>query len=65
MGLQKAREKSGMTQREVAAAIGVDQSAVSLWETGRTMPRASVLIRLAKLYGVTVDDLLSESEVKQ
>lgn len=65
MGFQKAREKCGMTQREVAAAIGIDQSAVSLWETGRTAPRASILVKLAKLYGVSVDELLSESEAKQ
>lgn len=33
--MKKAREKVGFTQREVAEKIGVDQSAVSFWETGK------------------------------
>ena len=60
MSFLLAREKAGITQREVAEEIGVDQSAVSLWETGKTLPRASLLVKLAKLYGCTVDDLLKE-----
>lgn len=57
-----AREKSGLTQREVAEQIGVDQSAVSFWETGKTLPRAALLVKLANLYHCTVDELLKEDE---
>lgn len=59
MGFLSARENVGLTQKEVADRLGIDQSAVSLWETGKTAPRASVLVRLAGLYGCTVDELLS------
>lgn len=62
MGFLSAREKVGLTQKEVAEKLGVDQSAVSFWETGKTHPRASLLIRLASLYGCTVDDLLAEQD---
>lgn len=66
MGFISAREKSGLTQKEVAERIGVDQSAVSLWETGKTRPRATLLVQIAALYGTSVDDLLSgESEAAQ
>lgn len=58
MGFLSARENSGFTQKEVAEKIGVDQSAVSLWETGKTAPRASILVKLACLYRCSVDDLL-------
>lgn len=58
MGFLSAREKVGFTQKEVAEKLGIDQSAVSLWETGKTAPRASVLVKLAGLYCCTVDDLL-------
>lgn len=62
MSFAFAREKSGLTQREVAEKIGIDQSAVSLWETGKTAPRASILIKLSELYHCTVDDLLRDEE---
>lgn len=66
MGFLSAREKAGLTQKEVAAAIGVDQSAVSFWETGKTAPRASILVKLAGLYACTVDELLADGkEMKQ
>lgn len=59
MAFLSAREKAGLTQREVAEKIGVDQSAVSFWETGKTAPRAALLKKLSELYGCTVDELLS------
>lgn len=59
MGFLSAREKVGFTQREVAEKLGIDQSAVSLWETGKTAPRASILVQLARLYCCSVDELLS------
>ena len=49
-----------LTQREVAQAMGVKAAAVSKWETGRGRPRASLLPKIAKLYGCTVDDLLAD-----
>lgn len=49
-----------MTQADVAKALKVDQTAVSQWETGASMPRISNLFRLAQLYGCSVDDLIGE-----
>ena len=62
MSFSSAREKAGMTQNEVAQALGVNQSAVSFWESGRNQPRAKQMVKLAKLYGVTVDELLREDD---
>jgi transcriptional regulator with XRE-family HTH domain len=62
MSFSAAREKAGMTQNEVAKALGVNQSAVSFWESGRNQPRGKQMVKLAKLYGVTVDELLREED---
>lgn len=48
------------TQREVAKALGIKSAAVSKWETGVSKPRTSMLPRIAKLYGCTVEELLEE-----
>ena len=44
--LKKLREAKRVPQSEVAAACGVDQSAVSLWENGKTEPSGSARILL-------------------
>lgn len=62
MGFSSAHEKAGMTQNEGAKALGVNQSAVSFWESGRNQPRGKQMVKLAKLYGVTVDELLREDD---
>ena len=48
------------TQREVAAILGVKESAVSKWERGLSKPRADKLPRLAKLYGCSIEELLAD-----
>lgn len=58
MSIKKAREKSGLTQQDLAKALDIDQSAVCRWETGETQPRAKLLPRLAEILGCTVDELL-------
>lgn len=62
MSFASAREKSGLTQKEVAEKLRVDQSSVSWWETGKNNPRASLLPAIATLYGCTIDELLSDSK---
>lgn len=49
-----------LTQREVANALGVKNAAVSKWEHGLAKPRASLLPKIAKLYGCSIDDLLAD-----
>lgn len=58
--LKKLREQSGLTQENIAEAVGVGQSAISMWETGKSKPRADMLIKLAAILGCTVDELLHD-----
>ena len=50
-----------MTQEFVAEALGVSRQAVSKWETGTADPSTSNLIALAKLFGVSPEELLRET----
>lgn len=59
--IRAKREAKGLTQCQLARAMGVDQTAVSQWERGETLPRADRLPMLAKILGCTVDQLLDRA----
>lgn len=60
MSFLKAREKSGLSQAEVAEKLGVTGPAVCQWEKGKTYPKLPMLRKIAKIYGCTVDELVEE-----
>lgn len=62
MNLREYREKAGLRQIDVAKKLNVDQAAVSKWESGENRISRKYHKKLARLYGVTVDDLLSKTE---
>ena len=59
MSFLSARTKTGYYQAKVAKDMGVSDAAVSMWETGKTRPRASLLVKLAGLYCCSLDELLT------
>ena len=62
MSFRGAREKAGMSANKAAQAIGVSRAAISVWESGKGMPLSENLLKLAKLYDCSVDDLLRKEE---
>ena len=56
------RRQKGMTQEELASHMGVSPQAVSKWENDQTCPDISALPKLAKLFGVSMDELLEGKE---
>ncbi|WP_197029333.1 helix-turn-helix domain-containing protein [Alicyclobacillus macrosporangiidus] len=58
--LREARERAGLTQSELARLSGVSQSHISEIETNRTAPTVFVAKKLARVLGVSVDDLIEE-----
>ncbi|MEY8313118.1 helix-turn-helix domain-containing protein [Oscillospiraceae bacterium 42-9] len=52
------RKELGMTQAEIAEALGVTYQAVSKWENG-TIPNVEVLVELARVLNISVDTLLN------
>lgn len=67
MNIMRERRLRGAipTQREVAKMLGVQESSVSKWERGVAKPRADKLPMLAKLYGCTIEELLSDDGRKR
>lgn len=59
--LIKMRKSANLTQEEVATHLGVSPQAVSKWENDLSCPDIMLLPRIAKLYGTSVDELLSEN----
>ena len=63
--LKAHRTRCKMTQEFVAETIGVSRQAVSKWESGASDPSTSNLLALAKLYGVSAEELLREAAETQ
>ena len=59
--LRELRTDKKLTQPQLAEAIGVSKSMISMWETGINEPTASNIIKLAKFFDVTTDYLLGLS----
>ena len=56
--LKEHRLRCQMTQEFVAESVGVSRQAVSKWERGDSDPSTSNLLALAKLFGVSAEELL-------
>ena len=56
--LKDHRMRCSMTQEFVAEALGVSRQAVSKWENGTADPSTSNLLKLARLYGISPEDLI-------
>ena len=59
--IQALRTDIGLSQEDLAERLGVSRQAVSKWESGASDPSTSNLLALAKLYGVSAEDLLREA----
>ncbi len=59
------RSQKGLSQLELAEQLGVSRQSVSKWETGQSVPDLDKLIKLADLFGVSVDELVREGERPQ
>lgn len=58
--LKAHRTGCNMTQEYVAEAVGVSRQAVSKWEVGSSEPSTSNLLALAKLFDVSVEELIKD-----
>lgn len=57
--LYEYRKSNGYSQEELAEKIGVSRQAISKWERSESSPDTDNLIALARLYGVTIDELIN------
>ena len=59
------RTEKGLSQEDLAEQLGVSRQSVSKWETGQSVPDLDKIIKLADLFGVTVDELVREGKRPQ
>lgn len=60
--LKYKREEKEITQTELAKIIDVSQPSVSAWESGENEPKASYILKLAKFFDISTDELLGCQE---
>ncbi len=59
--IKELRQSRGMTQEQVAQKLNVSNQTVSKWETGAACPDLSLIVPIARLFGVTTDELFDFS----
>ena len=62
--LYELRKTAGFSQEELADKLFVSRQAISKWERGEALPDTDNLISLAKLYGVSLDELVGNDTIK-
>lgn len=58
--LREIRLEKRYKLKDIAEVAGVSIQAVHQWESGETMPPVDKLVKVARFYGVTVDELIAE-----
>lgn len=64
MNIKDIRLRKGLTQADVAAALGVSSVVYSRYETGKRQPSIDMLIQMGDIFGVTVDFLLGRQDIE-
>ena len=55
--LKAARVNRGLSVKEVADSVGVTEDTIYRYESGKASPKISVVVKMVKLYGVTIGDI--------
>lgn len=63
--IRELRKEKKMSQSELGKFIGVSQTTVTAWETGRAEPSSTFVSKLADLFNVSTDYLLGRSDSKK
>jgi len=60
MNLKTLRAKNNLTQEDLAEKLLVSRQAVCMWERGARMPKITVLTRIASIFKVSLDHIVSQ-----
>lgn len=63
--ISRLRLERGMTQQQLSSVIGVSHQAVSKWENGAALPDLDALLKLSRLFGVSVEELTKGAETEE
>ena len=62
--IKKLRSEAGLLQADLAKKLKIRQNTVSNWETGRHEPDQDALREMSKLFGVSIDYILGNTDIK-
>lgn len=62
--LKELREKNNLSQKAFALKMGISQSTVGMWESGKREPNFNMIEQVANYFNVSVDYLLGRTEEK-
>ena len=62
-GLKIIRKEKNLNQQKVAIDLNISREALSHYENGKREPSVDILLKLSKLYGVSVDYLIGNDEI--
>ena len=63
--LIEIRKKEGLSQEELGYKLNVTRQTISKWELGQTTPEMDKLIEISKLFDISVDELIKDSETNE
>lgn len=63
--ITRLRRTANMTQLELAEKLNYSDKSVSKWEQGNGIPDVRILVQIAELFGVTLDDLVHEQRERK
>ncbi|MCR4688205.1 MAG: helix-turn-helix domain-containing protein [Saccharofermentans sp.] len=61
--ISTCRKDKGLTQMQLADKLGITDRAVSKWETGKSLPDASIMIELCEILNINVNELLTGEHI--
>lgn len=64
LDIRSTRQAKGLSQVQLAEAIGVGQPTISMWESGEMQPSVRNAVKLARALGVSVEDLFADEDVQ-
>ena len=62
--IQKLRKEAGLSQEKLSYQLGVSRQAISKWERDNGYPETEKIVRMSKIFNVTLDYLLNEDSIQ-
>lgn len=63
--IQKLRKEAGLSQEEFSYQLGVSRQAVSKWERDNGYPETEKIVRMSRLFNVSLDYLLNDDDLSK
>lgn len=63
--IARLRKSKGLTQEELGDKVGISSQAVSKWETDASVPDVMLLVKIANIFDITVDELLGNERIRE